>query len=111
MYANGGRTSRKTKNAASTSRNGSSTNVCYHPFTRIQYVSPMQTKLYPNKKVARMTARTLKVCNPDFSYRVGHATAKPAPTRGGALHNWDLVGLEGYFCIRRYLGEDFHSFA
>jgi hypothetical protein len=73
----------------------------------------MQTKLYPNKKVAEMTARTLKAVNPDFSYHVGVATGKPAPVRRA---HWDrsasmMAELEGYFCIRRYLGKDFHSFA
>jgi hypothetical protein len=61
----------------------------------------MQTKLYPNKKIAEQVARTLKVCNPDFSYIAGSATSKPAPQGAD----------EGYFCIRCYLGKDFHSFA
>jgi hypothetical protein len=60
-----------------------------------------------------MTARTLKAVNPDFSYHVGFAVDKPAPVRRA---HWDrsasmMAELEGYFCIRRYLGKDFHSFA
>jgi hypothetical protein len=71
----------------------------------------MQTKLYPNKKVAKQVARTLKVCNPDFSYIVASATDKPAPEAGYKGVLGVMEGLEGYFCIRRYLGKDFHSFA
>lgn len=73
----------------------------------------MQTKLYPNKKVAKETARTFKVCNPDFSYVVGPATSKPAPIRmlKAMWPNWHTEELEGYFCIRRYHGKNFHSFA
>jgi hypothetical protein len=73
----------------------------------------MQTKLYANKKVAEEVARTLKVCDPDFSYIVGSAASKPMPTRmlKPMLPNWHSEALEGYFCIRRYTGKDFHSFA
>ena len=74
----------------------------------------MKTKLYPNKKVAKQVARTYKVCNPDFSYVVGSATAKPSPSmvRRGLFtpENADAF-LEGYYCIRKHLGKDFHSFA
>jgi len=62
----------------------------------------MQTKLYPNVRVAKRAARTLKVAYPDFSYRVGLASDKPAPAQ---------TDLEGYFCIRKYDGKKFHSFA
>jgi hypothetical protein len=63
----------------------------------------MQTKLYVNAKVARQAARTLKVAYPDFTYRVGLANDKPSPDRASKLG--------GYFCIRRYHGKTFHSFA
>jgi hypothetical protein len=61
----------------------------------------MQTKLYPNKKVAAATARTLKACQSDYAYVVGRATDKPSPVKAE----------DGYFCIRVYLGKDFFKFA
>lgn len=64
----------------------------------------MKTNLYSNKKVAKGVARTLKACDPDFSYVVAHATDKPSPSANARE-------LEGYFCIRLYLGKDFFKFA
>jgi hypothetical protein len=67
----------------------------------------MQTKLYVNAEVAKEAARTLKMSNPDFSYRVGLAALKPSPYQGACVGEQ----LAGYFCIRIYRGKDFHSFA
>lgn len=71
----------------------------------------MQTKLYVNKKVAKEAARTLKAAYPDFSYRVGLAADKPSPFQGWFMWAQPDSGLGGHFCIRRYHGKKFHSFA